>query len=129
MDSKVVHQSFVGRGLPRTSGSKYGDLEKRFLTASFSGGSDLNELASRSGKIKQESVEKVATVREVTNEILFNMGQRRKELFFAQSGKHTMDDVTVNISQSSFQPIVVKRKSFMIQSHKMQNRRIEIIHA
>ena len=43
------------------------------------------------------------------------------------SGKHLADDVTMNVGQSSFEPVMIKAQTLVIQSHQMKDRGIEII--
>ena len=42
-------------------------------------------------------------------------------------GKHLPDDVTVNVGQSSLEPVVVKGQALVIQTHQVKDGGIEIV--
>ena len=44
------------------------------------------------------------------------------------SGKHLADDVTMSVGQSSFESIMIKAQTLVIQAHQMKDRGIEIIY-
>ena len=43
------------------------------------------------------------------------------------SGKHLADSVTIDVGQSSFESIMIKAQTLVIQAHQMKDRGIEII--
>ena len=42
-------------------------------------------------------------------------------------GKHLADDVAMNVGQSSFESVMIKAQTLVIQAHQMKDRGIEII--
>ena len=42
-------------------------------------------------------------------------------------GKHLLDDMTVNVGQSSFEPVVVKGQALVIQTHQVKDGGIEVV--